>query len=188
MASARRFSIMAVLAAVFCSLVATMAQEKAQGEMPYPKPVPGAEMQKLYFQVGNWKVVEKHESGQGFSGGEGKATIKAWKGPGGLSVETDYNGTGPLGQFIGKSLVTWDGEEKIYKSYWFDNFQAGAFITTGRWEGSDLILTGEQKMMGQKYQFKQVYTDITPASYTSKIYMGEANQMMLVLTLKATRQ
>jgi hypothetical protein len=188
MANARRFSIIAVLAAVFCSLVAAMAQEKAQGEMPYPKPVPGAEMQKLYFQVGDWKVVEKHESMPGFSGGEGKATIKTRKGPGGLSVETDYNGTGPLGQFTGKAIITWEAEEKIYKLYWFDNFQAGGFVITGKWEGNDLVFAGEQKMMGQKYQFKQVFTDITPNSYTCRCYMSEGNQMMLVFTFKATRQ
>ncbi len=188
MASERRFSIIAVIAAVFCSLVAVMAQEKAQGEMPYPKPVPGAEMQKLYFQVGDWKVVEKHESMPGFSGGEGKAIIKARKGPGGLSVDTDYNGTGPLGQYMGKGIVTWEAEEKVYRYFWFDNFQAGSLITTGRWEGNDLVFTGEMKMSGQKFLFKQVYTDIAPTSYTSKVYIDEGNQSMLVFTMKATRQ
>ncbi|MEW6210327.1 MAG: DUF1579 family protein [Acidobacteriota bacterium] len=186
MASARRFSITAVLVAVFCSLVAVMAQEKA--EMPYTKPTPAAEMQKLYFQLGDWKVVEKHESMPGFPGGDGKGAIKARKGPGGLSVETDYNGTGPIGSFVGKGIVTWDAEEKVYKSYWFDNFQAGGFVTAGKWEGNDLVLTGEAKMNGQKFLFKQVYTDITPTSYTSKVYMGEGNQMTLVFTMKATHQ
>jgi hypothetical protein len=189
MARARRFSITAVLAAVFCSLVAVMAQEKKQGEMPYPKPVPAVEMQKLYFQVGDWKVAEKHESMPGFSGGEGKGAIKARKGPGGLSVETDYSGAGPMGQFIGKGIVTWEAEEKVYRSFWCDNFQAGSLTTTGRWEGNDLVFTGEAKMNGQKFLFKQVYTDITSNSYTSKIYVGEGDrQATLVFTMKATRQ
>jgi hypothetical protein len=191
MAKARRLAVIVVLTAVFCSLVAVMAQEKSssQGsEMPYPVPKPTVEMEKLYFQVGNWNVVEKHESGPGFSGGEGKGSIKARKGPGGLSVETDYYGKGPMGEFIGKGVVTWNAEDKVYQFYWFDNFQAGALETTGRWEGKDLVFTGEHKTMGQKFQFKQVLTDITPTSYTSKLYMGEGTQMMLMLTFKATKQ
>jgi hypothetical protein len=187
MAKARNFSIIAVLTAVFCSLIAVVAQEKQSGkgvEAGYSAPKPGLEMEKISFQVGDWKVVEKHEPAQGFSGGDGRGTVKTRRGPGGLSIETDYNSVGPMGDFAGKGIILWDVEEKVYKSYWFDNWQAVAFVTVGKWEGKDLIFVGEIR----KTPIRQVYTDITPTSYTCKLYLGESSESKLAFTFKAAKK
>jgi hypothetical protein len=72
--------------------------------------------------------------------------------------------------------------------HWVDSFTAGSMEMTGRWEGKDLVFSGQMKSMGKTYHMKEVFTDITPTSYTLKMYMGESSPDALMMTLKATRQ
>ena len=192
MASARKSAMAAVLVALVFCLATVVAQEhgkdkNGQGEA-YPQPKPGPEMEKLKFQLGTWKTVEKHEASPGFAGGEGSGIMTVRPGPGGLSLITEYNSTGAVGKFAGHGLLFWDAEAKVYKNYWLDNFTAGSMEMTGRWEGKDLVLTGQMKQMGKTYTFKEVITDISPTAHTMKMYMGEGGPEALVMTLKLVKQ
>ncbi|HET9529803.1 MAG TPA: DUF1579 family protein [Blastocatellia bacterium] len=190
MARARKSAMAAVIGALVFCLVTVMAQEHGKekpGEV-YPQPKPGPEAEKLKFQLGTFKTVEKHESGPGFAGGEGKGTMTARLGPGGLSLITEYKSTGPMGSFAGHGLTVWDAEAGLYKMHWVDSFTAGSMDMTGRWEGKDLVFNGQTKFMGKTYHMKEVYTDITPTSYTLKMYMGESGPDALMFTMKAVRQ
>lgn len=193
MARARKSATAAVMVALVFCLVTVVAQEHGkekpgQGEA-YPIAKPGPEMERLKFQIGTWKTIEKHESMPGFSGGEGKGTMTSRTGPGGLSLVSDYKSlAGPVGDFSGHGLTLWDAEDKVYKSYWVDSFSAGSMEMLGRWEGKDLVFSGQAKHMGKTYHMKEVYTDITPTSYTMKMYMGESSPDALMLTIKAVKQ
>lgn len=190
MAKARKSAIAAVLVALVFCLVTVVAQEhgKDKGGEVYPQPKPGPETESLKFQLGTWKTIEKHEAMPGFPGGEGKGVMKVRTGPGGLSFITEYNSAGVIGSFAGHGLTFWDAEAKIYKSYWLDSLTAGSMEMTGRWEGKDLVFTGTTKHMGKAYSMKEVITDITPTSYTMKMYMGEGGPEALVMTLKLIKQ
>jgi uncharacterized protein DUF1579 len=195
MSKASSLAVTVVMTAVVFCLVTVVAQEKkgdtkpAGGENGFPMAKPGPEMEKLNFQLGTWTTQEKHEPMMGFNGGEGKGVINVKAGPGGLSLVTDYKSVGPMGNFTGFGVAFWDAEEKVYKSYWLDNSTAGSMNTTGRWEGKELIFTGEMKMQGQSYSLKEVYTDITPTSYTMQMFMNEGSgPLKLAFTLKAKKK
>jgi hypothetical protein len=192
MAKARKSATAAVLVALVFCLVTVVAQEHGkekpvQGEMMLPSK-PGPEMEKIKFQMGTWKTQEKHEQGPGFAGGEGKGTMTVRPGPGGLSLITEYTSKGAIGAFSGHGLTLWDAEAKVYKNYWVDNFTAGSMEMTGGWEGKDFVLKGQMKYMGKAFTMKEVLTDITPNSFTLKMYMSEGGPEMLMLSIKATRQ
>jgi hypothetical protein len=58
-------------------------------------------------------------------------------------------------------------------------------VTTGKWEGNDLVFTGESEMQGKKYKTQQKFTDITPTSFTFKLASAEEGQPMKeVMTIK----
>ncbi len=191
MARNRKYAVVAVLMGVVLSLATVVAQEKAaqpSSEMPYPMPKPGAEMKKLDFLLGQWQTVEAHESMPGFAGGKGQGKTSTQLGPGGLSIFTDYQSTGVVGVFQGRGIITWEATEKAYRTFWFDNMQAGSMTMAGQWEGNDLVFMGDLNMMGQMVKFKQVYTEITPRSYTIKMYVIEGSETKLVMTMKSAKK
>jgi hypothetical protein len=190
MARARKTATATVLVALVFCLATVVAQEhgKEKQESAFPLPKPGPEMEKIKFHLGTWKTSEKHESSPGFAGGEGNGTMKVQPGPGGLSLVIDYSSAGAIGKFAGHGVTLWDAEAKVYKSYWLDNFTAGAMEMTGNWEGKDFVLKGQMEYMGKSYTFKQVTTDISPTSYTMKMYMSEGGPETLAMTIKAVKQ
>ncbi|HWP43517.1 MAG TPA: DUF1579 family protein [Blastocatellia bacterium] len=192
MGKARRTAIGAVVAALVFSLAAVMAQEhgkdkQVEGMQPAR---PGPEMEKIKFQLGTWKTTEKHEAGQGYPGGEGKGTMVVRPGPGGLSLIMEYTSSSSvIGPFSGLGITVWDAEARTYKNYWVDSFTAGLMEMTGNWQGKDFVLTGQAKQMGKTYTMKEVITDITPTSYTLKMYMSEdGGPEWLAMTIKAVKK
>jgi Protein of unknown function (DUF1579) len=130
---------------------------------------PGPEIEKVNKLLGGkWTTTEKFEPSDFMpQGGSGSGMEQMHPGPGGLSLIADYQSKpGPMGAFRGHGVMTWDPKEQAYKSYWFDNMTAGSFVETGKWEGDNLVFTGDMEMMGKKMSLRQVYTDIKPSSFT----------------------
>jgi Protein of unknown function (DUF1579) len=145
-------------------------------------PKPSAEMQKLSkLLVGTWRTSEKMEPMPEFgmpNGGTGTGSEVVKAGPGGFSVVVDYKSRGPMGAFAGHGVTFWDDKEQAYKSFWIDSMGSRGEITTGKWEGNDLVFTGESEMQGKKYKTQQKFTEITPTSFTFKLASAEEGQPM----------
>ena len=153
--------------------------------MPQPSP----EIQKLKWLVGRWHVEEKYEPSSFVpKGGEGKGIETIHEGPGKLSLLANYRSEGPMGAFEGHGIIVWLPQEKVYKYYWVDNLDPAGEVSTGKWEGKDLVFTYISDMMGKKTVTKEVYTDIAPDSYTFYFDMGpQGTTPKRVMTFKYTR-
>lgn len=185
--------ILIVYAALGITLAGTSAQQKpAEKKAPaasMTRPQPGPEMGKIKFLIGTWTYTEKHEPGAMGPGGEAKGTYTAKLGPAGLSIVTDFRSTGPTGESVGHEVITWDANAKAYKFYAFTNDVAGGIISTGRWEGANLVTTGELEFAGQKIAMRGVMSDITGNSVSWQMYTGAPGTVLkLAVTGKATKK
>jgi hypothetical protein len=87
--------------------------------------------------------------------------------------------------------ATWfDPADKMYHSFWCDNMSPTGcqIIGTGKWEGDNLVFTGESEMNGQKFTQKMVYSDIKPDSYTWAMSMGPSGgELKPFMTVQYTK-
>jgi hypothetical protein len=115
------------------------AQEKAS------RALPTAEMQRLArFYVGTWDYTEIYpKSASSPEGAQNTGVYTSELGPGGNSLVNRFHSHGPVGDFEGMLVMTWDPKEKEYKEYVFSNGFSGAIIETGQWEGDTLVYRGE---------------------------------------------
>jgi Protein of unknown function (DUF1579) len=160
-------------------------ESAAPAGMP-AKPAP--EMERLAKTlVGTWSTSEKFEPSPEMgmpNGATGKGTEVVKRGPGGLSLVADYRSRNAMGSFAGHGVTYWDPNEKAYKSFWIDSMGGKGEISTGKWEGNDLVFTGESEFQGKKYSNLQKFTNITPNSFTFKMSSSvDGGEMKDVLTI-----
>lgn len=186
-------SFVAWLTAGAVCLTLAAAQEKPRQRrkppqppaMAMPKPTP--EMERLNYMIGAWNIVAKYEPSEESPGGTGRGREVIRRGPGGLSLISDFRATGPMGKFSGHGIILWDPAEQVYKVFWVDSLMPGVLLTSrGRWEGNDLVFVSDEYVaMGRKLKMKQVMTDITPTSGTNLSYISaDGGPMKLAMTLK----
>jgi hypothetical protein len=115
------------------------AQEKAS------RALPAVEMQRLaQFYVGTWDYTEIYpKSAPSGEGAQNTGVYTSELGPGGNSLVNRFHSHGPVGDFEGMLVMTWDPKEKAYKEYVFSNGFSGTIIETGQWEGDTLVYRGE---------------------------------------------
>ena len=174
---------------------AASAQDKPAGKkksaapagMASPKPAP--EMKELRDLIGTWTSDEKFEVSPFMpSGGTGSGTNTVRLGPGGFTVVMDQRSKSAMGTFTGHGILTWDPNEKAYKTVWADSMTPGVMTETGHKEGDNVVMTGEMMMMGKKIAVKDVISDRTPTSYTLTSYMNDGSGEKKVMTVKYTKQ
>ena len=87
------------------------AQEK-------PPTLPTPEMQRLAkLYVGTWDYTETYpKSTFAPAGGQNTGVYTSELGPGGNSLINRFHSRGPVGDFEGMLVMTWDAKEKAYKS------------------------------------------------------------------------
>ncbi len=161
-------------------------------QAPPPMPKPGPEMAKVQFLVGHWHVEEVVEPGAMGPGGKGHGSASVTSGPGGLSVHVVYTSEspkGPIPGFKGEGLMAWDGEAKVYKQAWTDNYGAALMISTGHWEGEVLVFETEGTMMGKAFKSKDRFTGISANGFTISTEMSmDGGPMQKVMALVHTRK
>ncbi len=108
-------------------------------------PGPGSEMERLQkFYLGVWEYTETYPKGPfAPNGGQNTGIYTSELGPGGNSVINRFHSKGPVGDFEGMLIMTWDPKEKSYKSYIFGNDFPGGIVETGNFEGDALVFRGE---------------------------------------------
>jgi hypothetical protein len=56
-------------------------------------------------------------------------------------------------------------------------------------EGDQFVLGDEFERNGKRFEFKEIFSEITLTSFTQTIYQGEAGkELKRVLTIRATKQ
>jgi len=176
-----------VLALLFCVPLWAALQEKTGEKAPATSAAPAkpgaAEMERLKFYLGEWDYTETYPKSASHPEGRKNTGMYTSKlGPGGNSLINTFHSQGPVGDFEGLLIMTWDAKEKTYKEYVFGNDFAGALVETGTFEGNDLIFHAEIPMEGAAMKLRNVTRLTGPRTLVSEqfIAMKDAPEKLLV--------
>lgn len=116
----------------------------------------GPEMLRLQkFYLGKWDYTETYpKSDYVPNGGQNTGVYTSELGPGGNSLINRFHSQGPVGDFEGLLIMTWDPQEKAYKSYIFGNDFPGAVVETGNFEGDTLVFRGGMSIGEKKISMR----------------------------------
>ncbi len=164
------------------------ARQNSEAKSAQPqeaKAKPGAaEMKRLGFYPGEWTYTETYPNGAVNHG-----TYTSKLGPGGNSLLNTFHSQGPVGDFEGMLVYTWDLTEGKYKAYVFGNDVPGALIETGEFEGEKLVLHGELGGGAAKVQMRNVTWMASPGKLISETYMSRAGTPeKLLVRVEAIKQ
>jgi hypothetical protein len=152
-------------------------QEKA-AEKPAPTAAsaakPGAaEMDRLKFYLGEWDYTETYPKSASFpNGGKNTGVYTSKLGPGGMSLINSFHSQGPVGDFEGLLVMTWDTREKAYKAYVFGNDFPGALVETGAFEDDALVFRSGFSMEGMTLKLRNVTRVTGPGMLVSEQFMA----------------
>jgi len=155
---------------------ASIAEQAAQENKPKPAP----EMEKLNFYLGEWDYTETYGKGPNVPKNTGVYTSKL--GPGGNSLINTFHSHGPVGDFEGLLVFTWDPMEKAYKLYVFGNNLPGALVESGAFEGDTLVFHSEITAQGATVKLKNTTRVTEPGKMVSEQFMArkDAPETLLV--------
>jgi len=120
---------------------AAQEQKQEQKEEQKPPALPLPEMQRLSkLYLGTWTYTETYpKSAFSTAGGVNTGIYTSELGPGGNSIINHFHSKGPVGEFEGLMVMTWDPKEKSYKAYVFGDSFPSAVVEAGQWEGDVLV-------------------------------------------------
>jgi hypothetical protein len=105
-----------------------------------------AEMERLKFYLGEWDYTETYPKSPAIpAGGVNTGVYTSRLGPSGNSLVNTFHSKGPVGEFEGLQIMTWDASEKAYKMYVFGDFP-GAIVEKGTFEGETLVFRASVSM------------------------------------------
>ncbi len=149
-----------------------------------PAAKPGAaEMERLKFYLGEWDYTETYPKSAFYpNGGKNTGVYTSKLGPGGNSLINSFHSQGPVGDFEGLMVMTWDTKEKSYKAYVFGNDFPGAMVETGQFEGDTLIYRAEFQAEGATLKLRNVTRVTGPGTLVSEEFMAmkDAPETLLV--------
>jgi hypothetical protein len=162
---------------------------------PAPSPaeslkIPGPEVQNL--MLGTWAIHVKYEpSAEMPNGGVGQGR-EVWRaGPGGGSVIEEYEEKGAAGESHGLGVAWWDEKEQGQRFIWCDSHDPGGCQLSknvAKWDGNSLVYTEETEEKGKRIVRQEVFTNITPSSFTQILKAGPtASELKTTVSIQATR-
>ena len=188
----KRTSLMLACAVMLVCLLSPLDKlpmTRAQG--PARPTLPTAEMQRLNgFYVGAWDYTENYpKSPRAPEGGQNAGVYTSELGPGGNSLINRFHSHGPVGDFAGLQVMTWDPREKVYKEYVFGSEHAGAFVETGQWEDDALVYRAEFPTSGVNLALRNVTKLVAPGKIVSEQFsrVNDAPETLLV-RVEATKR
>jgi len=127
-------------------------------KQPPPPPKMGLmEMQRLNFYLGEWDYTEEYpKTALHPGGGRNTGVYTSKPGPGGMSLINTFHSQGPMGDFQGLLVMTWDLKEKAYKEYVFSDAFSGAVVETGDFENDTLVYRFEFPAGDQTVKMRNV--------------------------------
>jgi Zn-dependent M28 family amino/carboxypeptidase len=142
-----------------------------------------SEMDRLKFYLGDWDYTETYPKSSFYpNGGKNTGVYTSKLGPGGNSLIETFHSQGPLGDFEGLLVMTWDPKERAYKAYVFGNEFPGAIVETGQFEGDALVYRSEFSVEGATLKLRNVTRFVPPGKIESEEYfaMKDAPETLLV--------
>lgn len=135
------------------------------------------EMDRLKFYLGDWDYTESYEKG-----GQNTGVYLSRLGPGGNSLINHFHSQGPVGDFEGLLVMTWDPKESAYKAYVFGSESPGAIVETGHFEGDALVYRAEFSRGDTKLALRNVTRLAGPGRIVSEQYfsVNGAPEVLLV--------
>lgn len=184
MKNAAKFWIVTISLALSVPLRAALQEKTAEKPVAAPAAKPGAaEMERLKFYLGEWDYTETYpKSAFSPNGGKNTGVYTSKLGPGGNSLINTFHSQGPVGDFEGLLVMTWDAKEKIYKAYVFGNDFPGAVVETGQFEGDALVYRSEFSAGGTTMKLRNVTRLNGSGTLVSEEYMAvkDAPESLLV--------
>lgn len=168
-----------ILAAVGLSLILTICaagwsagqEKKADSSSAAPKSAP--EMDRLKFYLGEWDYTETYPKSAFYpNGGKNTGLYTSKLGPGGNSLLNGFHSKGPVGDFEGLLVMTWDPREKCYKAYLFAGDFPGAVVQTGQFEDDALVFRSEFSAGGGAVKLRNVTRVVSPGRLVSEEYFA----------------
>jgi hypothetical protein len=153
----------------------------AENQAAAPKAAP--EMERLKFYLGEWDYTESYpKSAFAPNGGKNTGLYTSKLGPGGNSLINSFHSMGPVGDFEGLLVMTWDPKEKAYKAYVFGNDFPGAVVETGQFEGDALVFRFEFTAGNSTTKLRNVTRLVSPGNMISEEYAAsqDAPESLLV--------
>ena len=179
------FAVLVFFAAQAGLRTRVRAQEPQRPTLPTP------EMQRLSkLYVGTWDYTESYpKSAFSPNGGQNTGVYTSELGPGGNSIINRFHSKGPVGDFEGMLVMTWEAKEKAYKSYIFGNSFPGAVIETGQWEEDAVVFRGEFQAGPMKMTLRNAAKLAAPGKLVTDEY-SSANgaQEKLLVHVEATKR
>lgn len=184
MKNAAKFWIVTIALALSVPLWAARQEKTADKQAATPAVKPGAvEMERLKFYLGEWDYTETYpKSAFAPNGGKNTGVYTSKLGPGGNSLINTFHSQGPIGDFEGLLVMTWDAKEKAYKAYVFGNGFPGAVVETGQFEGDALVYRSEFSAGGVTMQLRNAARVTGPGTMVSEEFMAmkDAPETLLV--------
>jgi len=186
------YAVSAVLLFAVSAVVLLARQEKtAEKPAAAAAAKPGkAEMDRLKFYLGDWDYTENYPKSAAAPNGATNTGIYTSKlGPGGNSLINTFHSQGPVGDFEGLLVITWDPRESAYKGYVFGNDFPGALVETGSVEGDALVFHSEITTGGRTMKLRNVTRLTATGTIESEQYVSvkDAPEKLLVQVV-ATRK
>ena len=150
---------------------AAPAKPAAPAKMEMPKP--GPEMAKLQPLVGSFRVAEHIEASPWSGASQGAGFSRVSEGPGGFSVLVEYTTlSGVMHGLKGHGVLGWDDGAKAYREVWTDSMGPNIAVSTGNWDGDNLVMNSEGTMMGKPYKERDTFSAIGADGFTLTIEMS----------------
>jgi hypothetical protein len=191
MKDAAKFWIVTIALALSVPLWAAWQEKTAEKQAATPAVKPGAaEMERLKFYLGEWDYTETYpKSAFAPNGGKNTGVYTSKLGPGGNSLINTFHSQGPVGDFEGLLVMTWDAKEKAYKAYVFGNDFPGAVVETGQFEGDALVYRSEFSAGGVTMKLRNVTRVTGPGTLVSEEFMAMKDAPETVLVrVEATKR
>jgi hypothetical protein len=147
------------------------ARQQKSDEKSAPVSKAAPEMDRLKFYLGEWDYTETYPKSATFpNGGKNTGLYTSNLGPGGNSLINAFHSQGPVGDFEGLLVITWDPKEKSYKAYAFAGEFPGAIVETGQFEGDALVFRTEFSAGGSTVKLRNVTRLVSPGKLVSEEY------------------
>jgi hypothetical protein len=161
---------LASLVVILLSLPVLAARQENKAASTAQESKPAPEMEKLNFYLGEWDYTETYGKSPNAPRNTGLYTSKL--GPGGNSLINTFHSHGPVGDFEGLQVFTWDPGEKAYKLYVFGNNLPGALVETGAFEGDTLVFRSELSAQGATLKLRNTTRVTEPGKLVSEQFMA----------------
>jgi|SRR5579872_1022860 len=169
---------------------ARSARQQSSDERTQSTPKTAPEMDRLKFYLGEWDYTETYPKSAAYpKGGKNTGVYTSKLGPGGNSLVNGFHSKGPVGDFEGLLVMTWDPKEKAYKSYAFGNGFPGAIVETGQFEADALVFSTEFPAGGATLKLRNVTHVISPGKVVSEQYFASKDAPeVLFVRVEATKR